>query len=97
MPLTRDPRDDDAEADAVRWQAERAEARKERREARILLAGIVAVHGFAYTATIVVLSVLAVAWFESGNDAFFWPILLLGGGLLYGVASTFVTHREVEL
>lgn len=98
MPLPRNPRDDDAQAATLsRWQMERAEMRKERREARVMLAAIVAVHAGAYTGAVVLVSVLAVAWNETKNDAFLWPILLIGGGLAYGVVSTFVTHREVEL
>lgn len=98
MPLPRDPRDDDAQVDALTLQrAERAEMRRERREARILLAGIVAVHGFAYTFAAILTFGLVVAWHDTGDRRFFWPILLLGGGVAYGVASTFVTHREVEL
>lgn len=98
MPLPRDPREDYVQAAALaRWQAERAEARAERREARILLAGIIAFHGAAYTVAIILAAVCAVAWHDTGDRRFAWPILLIAGALSYGLAFTTVTHREVEL
>ena len=91
--LTREQRDETQMTALAAAQIERYERQAERREARILLAGILAAHAIAYTLTIWLVAVLAVAWFQTHDDRFVWPIVLIVGGTVYAIARTFVSSE----
>jgi predicted Co/Zn/Cd cation transporter (cation efflux family) len=78
MTLYRDPREDDAQQDALTcWRITRDERRVERRQNRILLAADVATRIGLYLVALAVIVAIVAAWSTTGDEVFGWVFVLV--------------------